>query len=178
MSNPTGSSKRDKPFQDPLENYDPPKFDDPLERALAEETVAAIEFQPFVCVSPDTKVADVLKQMVDLNVSCVLVAEDQALVGVFSQRDALNKVALEFDIVKDKTVSEVMTSNPIFVYETDSSAAALSVMAATGFRHVPVVNLDEKLVGILSPSRVTAFLRSYFEDSAGDQWRTCQGSGS
>ena len=74
------------------------------------------------------------------------------------------RVALEHEAMRDRPVSEVMTANPVCVHESDSAAAALSVMAVSGYRHVPVVDLDDKIVGIVSPQRVTAFLRKYFTD--------------
>jgi hypothetical protein len=36
-------------------------------------------------------------------------------------------------------------------------------MAVSGFRHVPVLDTDDKIVGIVSPPRVTAFLKAHFE---------------
>ena len=39
-------------FRDPLKDYGPPTYRDELERALAEETVASIRAQPFVCIAP------------------------------------------------------------------------------------------------------------------------------
>jgi CBS domain-containing protein len=158
--------KRGESYVDPLENYDPKQYEDPLEHALAEETVQAIQSQPYVSVPPDATVGEVLQRLVDLDVACVLVEDDGHLVGLFSERDVLNKVALELDQVKDLPISELMTTNPIFVYNTDSSAAALSVMAATGYRHVPVVDLDEKLVGIIGPLRVTTFVQKHYDQLA------------
>ena len=37
----------------------------------------------------------------------------------------------------------------------------LSVMAVSGYRHVPVLNLEKQLVGIISPQRVCRFLREH-----------------
>ena len=65
--------------------------------------------------------------------------------------------------LKAGPIREFMTSSPIYVFNTDSSAAALSVMAATGYRHVPVVDLNHRIVGVVSPSRVTSFLERYFQ---------------
>jgi CBS domain-containing protein len=56
-----------------------------------------------------------------------------------------------------------MTADPIYIYETDSAAAALSVMAVSGYRHVTVLNLQDELVGIISPQRVASFLQEHFE---------------
>ena len=116
----------------------PRSYDDPLERALATEPVSAIQAQPFVTIPPQATVEEAMTKLVDLSIACLLVEEDGKLLGVFSERDALNKVALEYEQVKDRPIREFMTSSPIYVFNTDSSAAALSVMAATGYRHVPV----------------------------------------
>ncbi len=149
-------------FQDPLENYEPKTYEDPLEQALAEETVSAIRHEPYVRIPPDTSVQAAVEKLAGLHVACLLVEQEGKLVGVFSDRDVLSRVAEEYDQLKDQPVSEVMTNNPIYVYETDSPAAALAVMAVAGYRHVPVLNLDDQLVGIVSPQRVTAFLHRYF----------------
>lgn len=150
-------------FQDPLENYDPAEYDDPIKEALAEQTVEAIQHEPFATIAPDTKVCDAVDKLADDHISCLLVQEGKKLVGVFSDRDVLNKVALEYDQVKDQPVSAVMTTNPVYVYESDPSAAALSVMAVSGYRHVPILDSNDNLAGIISPQRVTAYLQQFFE---------------
>ena len=150
-------------FQDPLENYDPKTYDDPVEQALAEETVEAIQHEPFATISPDTSVAEAVRKLAGFHIACLLVQVEGKLVGVFSDRDVLDKVALEYDQVKDRPVSEVMTADPVYVYSTDPTAAALSVMAVSGYRHVPILDLDDQLVGIASPQRVTAFLQRFFD---------------
>ena len=149
-------------FRDPLENYDPKVYSDALEEALAEETVAEICHEPFVTISPDTRVYRAVEKLAGLHVACLLVAEKGKLVGVFSDRDVLDKIALEFDDVKDRTIRELMTSNPVYVHESDSSAAALTVTAVCGFRHVPVLDLQHNVVGIVSPQRITNFLQQHF----------------
>jgi CBS domain-containing protein len=148
-------------FQDPLENYEPKVYTDMLERALAEEKVIAIQYRPVATASPDTPVHEAIEELIKLHVGCLLIEEQGKLIGVFTDRDVLNKVALEYDQMKDKPVTEVMTPNPAFVYESDSSGAALSVMAVSGFRHVPVTDINQKVLGIISPQRVTTFLRKH-----------------
>ena len=152
-------------FQDPLENYEPREYNDDLERALAEEPVTAIHAKPFIAVKEDTPVHAALQMLAGRDIASALVVDpEDRLVGVFTDRDVLDKVALEYDTVKDKPVSEVMTKNPIRAREDESSAAALCVMAAAGYRHVPVVTIDEKVIGIVSPQRVAEFLQKHFAD--------------
>ena len=158
----TESTPEPDKFEDPLEDYDPKDYDDPLMQALAEEEIGTIRHEPFTAISPDMPVHEAVQKLVGLHIACLLVAEDDKLVGVFSDRDILLKVAFEYDQYKDRPVRDVMTKNPIFVYKTDSAAAALTVMALCGYRHVPVLDIDDKLVGIVSPQRVTEFLQQYF----------------
>jgi CBS domain-containing protein len=151
-------------FQDPLQDYEPKSYADRLEQALAEETVAAIKHEPFVSISPDTTIREAVAKLASMHVACLLVEENGELVGVFSDRDVLDKVTLEFDELQDKCVRDVMTPNPVYVYESDSAAAALCVMAVSGHRHVPVLSMDNRPAGIVSPQRVTGFLHRYFGD--------------
>lgn len=159
---PQGNAEHD--YRDPLENYDPKQYAGPLERALATGSVSAIESRPFVTVPPTITVEEAMTKLVDLSIACLLVSENDRLVGIFTERDALNKVALEYEQLKHRPVAEFMTSNPVFVYSTDSPAAALAVMAAAGFRHVPVIDLNNCITGVISPQRVTAFLENYLHD--------------
>ena len=150
-------------FQDPLQNYEPKTYDDPVEQALAETTVDAIVHQPSETISPDTKISEAVQKLAGFHIACLLVEQEGKLVGVFSDRDVLDKVALEYDALKDRPVSEVMTTQPVFVYESDPAAAAISVMAVSGYRHVPILNVNDELIGIVSQQRVIDSINEIFE---------------
>ncbi|MCA9232814.1 MAG: CBS domain-containing protein [Planctomycetales bacterium] len=153
------SSNNNQEFQDPLENYDPKTYGGRLEQALAEELVGEIEHEPYATIPPSMSVFDAVHKMAFMHVACLLVEEDSKLVGVFSDRDVLTRVALEYEHCKDSPVAEYMTTDPVFVYSSQSAAAALSVMAVSGHRHVPVLDNQQNIVGIVSPQRVTEFLK-------------------
>ncbi len=150
-------------FQDPLKNYDEPDYADELERSLMEETVEQMNITPFKAVPPDEPIENVLKTMAELRIACVLVVENGKLTGILSERDVLMKLAENYDQMKHRPISDVMTANPAFVYRTDSPAKALNIMAVSGFRHVPIVDADNNVVGVLGPRRVSAYLRTHFE---------------
>lgn len=150
-------------FQDPLENYEPKVYDDLLEQALVEEEIGNIRHEPFTTIPPETSVHEAIKELAGRHIACLLVVDQGKLIGVFSERDVLTRVAFQFDEFKDRPVRDVMTTDPVFVYEIDSAAASLSVMALCGCRHVPVLDLNENLVGIISPQRVTEFLQRHFQ---------------
>lgn len=152
-------------FQNPLENDERRKYDDPLEQALVEKEIGTIRHEPYTTISPDTPIHEAGEKLAGLHIACLLVAEQDKLVGVFADRDVLSKVAFEYDKIKNHPVRDVMTTDPIYVCETDSAIASLTVMAMCGYRHVPVLDLNDNLVGIISPQRVSEFLQHHFQQN-------------
>jgi CBS domain-containing protein len=141
-----------EPLRDACEN---------LEAALAEMPVAEVQTYPLALVSPELSVRSAVSLMADRKIACLIVVEDGELRGVFTERDVLNKVAENWEEVSQQPVGEVMTDRPVFVYENDSAAAALCVMAAMGYRHVPVVNEEKQVVGVVSPRRALHFVQQH-----------------
>ena len=70
-------------------------------------------------------------------VDCLLVTDHGALVGIFTDRDAILKVAGR--PVAGRTIGEVMTHDPVILRSGDPVAVAIHKMAVGGFRHVPIV---------------------------------------
>lgn len=146
-------------FSDPLSNYEQPAYVDDFERALTEDEVSQLQHQPFMAVPPSTTVEQALRTMADLDIACLMIAEGDRLVGILSERDVVNKILDTYEKIKDQPVSAVMTPDPVTVHETESPAKALNLMAVGGFRHIPLLDVDEKIVGIVGPRRVTAYLQ-------------------
>lgn len=151
-------------FRDPLNNFDAPVYSDELEKSLCEESLLAMRTRPVTVVPPEMTVESALRKMVDLDIACLMIAgADGRLQGLFSERDVLDRVAIDFDRVRSLPVSEVMTRQPMVAHETDSPAKVMNLMAVTGFRHVPVLDVDDRIVGIVGPRRVIDYLQKYFE---------------
>lgn len=146
-------------FSDPLKDYSPPEYADALEQALCDNDMASMAITPMVTVNLDTTVSKTMQIMSEQGVACALVIdEDQKLHGVFTERDVLDKVAEQYHMIKDLPVRVVMTHDPVCVYDMDMPAKALNLMATGNFRHVPVLDVDDRLIGVLGPRRVTGFL--------------------
>lgn len=145
-------------FEDPLENYDSKLSGDPLEQALAEGKVSQISSTPFTVITPQTKIRDAIQTLSTLDIACMMVARDHELIGMFSEYDVLTRVGDDYENLADHPVSEVMTPDPYFVRDSDSVAAALSVVAVCGYRHIPVLDVNDRIVGIVSPPRIGKFM--------------------
>ena len=149
-------------YGDPLSKYDPPSLEDALETSLREDTVRSLHTTPFTAVTPQTTVQEVLSLMSERAIGCVMITDNDQLLGIFSERDVLMKIADNYVHMKNLSIDQIMTRHPVSVYETDTPAKAMNLMAVGSFRHIPVLDVDEKVVGIVVPTRITAYLRKYF----------------
>jgi CBS domain-containing protein len=71
------------------------------------------------------------------------------LLGIFSERDLLTKIAGQHEPFSDLPLSQFMTPDPETVRATDTLAFALHKMDSGGYRHIPVVT-GEQVTGIIS----------------------------
>lgn len=80
---------------------------------------------------------------------CVLVVDEAALIGIFTSRDYLNRVAAAGAEPEDVAVGTVMTRAPRTLSPRDPVAFAINWMAIEGFRNVPIVD-ERGLQGVLT----------------------------
>lgn len=128
-----------------------------VEQSITSHPITVLCAREPICVSPETSVREVVTLMAEKKIGCVLVEEAGRLLGVFSERDVLNKVAGEQTRL-DCPVSEFMTPSPTTVTKTDSIGFALQSMDLGGYRHLPVVNSSAIPVGLLSTRDILRFL--------------------
>jgi CBS domain-containing protein len=101
-------------------------------------------------VSADASLRDAAKKMKDLDVGLIPVCDGDRLRGVLTDRDiTIRATAAGRDPSKTK-VSEVMSTDLAYGLEGQEIDEAVSVMEARQIRRLPVVNMDKRLVGIIS----------------------------
>ncbi|MFM7346191.1 MAG: CBS domain-containing protein [Tagaea sp.] len=112
-----------------------------IPHAVGEQSLATLE--------PSATVLEAARMMAYLRIGALLIVEDEKLVGIFSERDALMRVlAKELDPATT-TLGQVMTADPITIAPDATVQQALDIMAEKGFRHLPVLDGD-KIVAIVS----------------------------
>lgn len=90
---------------------------------------------------------------------CVLVAdEDDQLCGIFTERDYLEKVVLQELDFKQVRMAQVMTVKPKTLVKNLSIALGINTLAEGNFRHLPIVDGAENLIGFLSVKDFFSFL--------------------
>jgi len=108
-----------------------------------------MERKKLLTAPPDKTVAQVAKQMAKRKVGAVLIVDNDRLVGIFTERDALVRVIAQDRDSRQSRLVDVMTPSPVTVSPDKPFGYALLLMHENGFRHLPVIQ-DGKLVGIVS----------------------------
>ena len=104
-----------------------------------------------VAVSPETSVADTIRRMLEAGVGAVAVVDsERVMAGIFTERDVLKRVALSGKDPAATPVREMMTTPVEMATELTGEAEALAVMLERHYRHLPVVDNQGRLLGMLS----------------------------
>jgi CBS domain-containing protein len=121
------------------------------------QTIGALlgDQQP-VTLPPSATVLDAAREMAGRRVGAVAVTEGGDLVGLFTERDLLNRVVAAGKDPQTVSVAEVLTPQPVTIRDDQSLAAGLDVMFGNRFRHLPVVTREGTLVGVMSCRDVPA----------------------
>ncbi len=101
-------------------------------------------------VSPEATVFEALQLMAEKDVGALLVMEGEKLVGIFSERDYARKVILQDRSSRQTRVREIMTSQVVCVSPEQTLDECMALMTARHIRHLPVVDRDERVVGVVS----------------------------
>ncbi len=110
-----------------------------------------------VTVKTNTSIRDAAKIMYENNIgSVIIVNELNNIVGIFTERDLVKVVALGIDL--DTPIKNVMTTNIIVAQPNDDITTIAITMLEKGIRHMPVVNKDNSVIGIIS---IRDVLRTY-----------------
>jgi CBS domain-containing protein len=117
---------------------------------MTQRTIRTIiaEQEP-VTAPAEMTVSDAARLMRERRVGAIMVLQDSALAGIFTERDALIRVLAEGRDVQTTRLADVMTRNPKSIHPDRSFAEALQMMYGGSFRHVPVVE-NGRPVGMVS----------------------------
>lgn len=99
----------------------------------------------------DATVAQAVRLMLDRHVGAVAVVDaDRKVAGIFTERDVLIKLALSGRDLETTPVRDVMTTPVELATSATSPGEALTTMVDRHFRHLPIVDYDGRLLGMLS----------------------------
>jgi CBS domain-containing protein len=133
-----------------------------LESALVLETLNDVMTQPPLVVAASTSLAETIASMQDEMRGCALVVEFGRLVGIFTERDVLLRIAGHPIDLGQTAVSEYMTRDPVTLPADSSVAFALNRMLSEGFRHIPLVDEQGRPIAVVSMRELIEYLSDFF----------------
>ena len=127
----------------------PTKADRPGNR-LMDRPEYRLKQQPLTC-APDTTVFDAVVSMSEKNYGAVVVVDDHSkVIGVFTERDVMNKVVTKELNARKTLVKDIMTANPRVAKETDDLIDWLRIMSNERFRRLPVVDQNGHIKAVFT----------------------------
>jgi CBS domain-containing protein len=115
-------------------------------------------------VNPDVSVTECVRLMNEKQIGAMLVIENESLLGIFTERDAITKVlgaGLEPSITM---ISAVMSHNPTCITPLTTLDEAMAIVSNQHIRHLPVMQ-NGNVLGMVSSGDLTHWL---VEDRAGE----------
>jgi CBS domain-containing protein len=101
-------------------------------------------------IAPEQSVLRALQIMAEYDVGALLVLDGEHLAGIFSERDYARKVILHDRSSKDTPVSAIMTRKVFCISAERTIEECMAIMTEKHFRHLPVLDENKKVLGIIS----------------------------
>ena len=106
--------------------------------------------RPLAVVAPGDTVLHALIVMAYNDVGALLVLDGEQLVGIFSERDYARKIILQGKSSKETQVREIMSDKVAYVTPKATLDECMALMTEKHFRHLPVLDEDGAVVGMVS----------------------------
>ena len=106
--------------------------------------------KPLTTVAADDTVQSAMELMRERDIGAVMVVDGNKLIGIFTERDCLHKVSSLGQNPRKLLVSEVMTAKVRFVTQDMEVSQCLALMTERFFRHLPVLDEQQNILGIVS----------------------------
>ena len=113
-------------------------------------SVLALKPSPALQVKPNMTVAEAAQLMAAKREDCVLVTDDDdRIAGIFTAKDLAFRVVGAGVKAREVSIEDIMTKNPLCAKTDTSATDALDLMVRKGFRHLPVMDENHDISGIL-----------------------------
>jgi CBS domain-containing protein len=104
-----------------------------------------------IAIAHGATMGEAARLLAERRIGAVIVTrESDGLAGILSERDVVRAVAADGPLALDRMVSVYMTRDVATCGEADTVQDLMEMMTRGRFRHVPVVDCDQALCGLIS----------------------------
>jgi CBS domain-containing protein len=130
-----------------------------------DDTLAVLNPAEPVCLPASATIAEATQAMLARRQAGVLVVDARRrLTGIFTERDVLTRVVGPGRDPARTTLGEVMTPDPEALTPDHRVAYALHCMGVAGYRTVPLVDADARVIGVITVTDVVRWLVNLFPE--------------
>ncbi len=133
----------------------------PSRAELRTEKARAVTRRDPAVVRPGTSLLEALEVMRSAGGDAVLVCDGARVMGILTERDVLTRV-LGTDVDRGRPVDEFMTAGPQTLSADATLLEAMRAMESGHFRHVPLLEADGTLCGLLTQQDLLAYVAEAF----------------
>ena len=112
--------------------------------------ILAVKGSRVQAIGPDASALDAAIRMNDLKIGSLLVMDGERLLGIITERDMLQRVLVARRDPGQIPVGEVMTTELVCCHPHTTLEEVRGVLKNRRIRHLPVIDGDEKLLGMVS----------------------------
>ncbi len=134
-----------------------------LGESLLDTSIRDLKPKSAAGVAAGATIGEAIELMLGRRIGALLVLEDDRLVGIFTERDVLQRVA-GAGVDHTRPVRDVMTPDPEALGLDDGVAFALNRMVEHGYRHIPIRGEKPGEWAVLSVRDVVAYIASLLPD--------------
>lgn len=133
----------------------------PVQERLREKKISEVVNPKCVQAPADLSVGEAIALMQANKSGYVILVEDGRAAGIFTETDVVREVLSKpFD--RSRPVREIMTASPKTLQAHDSVMTAIELMGKNRIYHVPLVDDQGKLSGVLSVRTLIRFLAEFY----------------
>lgn len=107
--------------------------------------------RPVITEKEDALVVDAVRKMTDNDIECLVITDvNQRVIGILTFRDLVEKILLPSRSPRNVKIGEAMTQRVKTSRSTATVMDAIKMMKKHRLRRIPVVDEEERLVGIVT----------------------------
>jgi CBS domain-containing protein len=129
---------------------------------IAATPIGTIARRQPVRVGPESTLGEVVAALREKGRGAVLVEQDGRIAGIFTERDVMLRVDHGDPAWTARPVREVMTTAVHTIREDEPIESAVNLMLVGGHRHLPIVDRDGQLIGIVSIRDILIHIVGFF----------------
>ena len=132
-----------------------------LETILNDQRLRYVDWLEPVVVASSATLGETVAAMRAAHMGCALIGDNDTLTGIFTERDYLDKVAGEH-LPASTPITELMTADPIALTPEDSLGDLIRTIVKGGYRHLPVVDAEKRILGMIDAITVVRYIAEHF----------------